>query len=915
MTRSPGLFRLTRRRFATPRSAALVIVALTLLAAFVIAAAPRALVGVVRAEVSHQLADVPATSRDLSGSALDAPAFGPPTAPLDASATSEWDAGASDVFGAVASQLAQAREGFDPVLRGLTGPAQFAEFSTVAVLAVPGADLPEQAQDDPFAMIQVLSEPAAGQALTLVEGSWPQEWDGGTGSIGIVLSDDAAATMGWTVGQERRIPANARTLSEGWLPGTPTYVLTGTVAAVDSGADRWLHLPTALTATVFDDGNARPQATSVAWVPAATWANYSGVLNRSEISLWYPVDAAGARSVEPTELLSAVRGATTASIPLDATGQLRVRLDSELVPTLTTALGRATSASAILAVAAVGPLAVSVALVVLACALMIRRRRADLALLSARGAPLGRLRRILLGEGLLLGVPAAAVGAAVGVLVTPNDAGLLSIVLAVLVGLAPGIALAGSLRPARLERGRSDLDAPVRGRWARIALIIVVLLAVVAVVQLVARGIGADITAIDPLVIVAPLLATVALALIVVRLHPLPIAAAFAAARRGRGVVGLVGSARNLRDPAAGTTAVLAMVVAVAIAVFSSVVLATVDRGAVVAAQRAVGADIRIAGPYIDESTIERMRTAPGVTDAVGILRGDYLTVTGPGGRASVQALVTEPDRLAAAQRGFVGAFPDGAITAGTDPLQIAVSRAVADEIGEPATVQEQPVDVGAVVGEVPGMSGTSEFVVVAAGDYTALTTLGFFPRTVLVDIDGAADPHAVAAALGDVIGQNHTVRYLADSTAEIQASPAVTALRFVLFAALGLAALLSVIALLLVAGVSRDARSRLIALLRTMGLDRRGARAIVAWEFVPLGITALVGGVLLGAVLPLLVVASIDLRPFTGGGAQPSLTVDPVLSGALIGVVVVALALAVLAGVIGARTTSIATVLRTEED
>ncbi len=78
---------------------------------------------------------------------------------------------------------------------------------------------------------------------------------------------------------------------------------------------------------------------------------------------------------------------------------------------------------------------------------------------------------------------------------------------------------------------------------------------------------------------------------------------------------------------------------------------------------------------------------------------------------------------------------------------------------------------------------------------------------------------------------------------------------------------------------------------------------------------TALLGGILLGAMLPLLVVTSIDLRPFTGGGAQPSLTVDPVLSGALIAVVVVALALAVFAGVLSARTTSMATVLRTEED
>ena len=160
-----------------------------------------------------------------------------------------------------------------------------------------------------------------------------------------------------------------------------------------------------------------------------------------------------------------------------------------------------------------------------------------------------------------------------------------------------------------------------------------------------------------------------------------------------------------------------------------------------------------------------------------------------------------------------------------------------------------------------------------------------------------------------------YTVRILEESTAEIRDSPAVSALRLVLFAALAVAVALSVIALLLVAGVSRDARSRVIALLRTMGLDRQGGRGIVAWEFVPLGITALIGGVVLGAVLPLLVVTSIDLRPFTGGAAQPRLAIDPVLSGLLIAAVVVALGLAVVAGVVSARTTSMATVLRTKED
>lgn len=912
MTRSPSLAALTRRRFATPRSAAAVIVVLTMLAAFAIAAAPRALVGVVRAEVAHQLGATAPTSRDLTGTALDAPVFGPGT-PGEG-----WDAGADTVFGALNDRLIAARESFSPVLRDLTAPASFAQSLQTAVFVAPGGALPEPPEGLPLSRLEVMSAPDAFAALTLVDGAWPGDVGTGEGGlldeVPIVLSAEAAEVMGWPIGEVRRIPASAARPALGWIEEAPRFVLTGIVTAADPDADRWQHLPTALAVTVFDDGNARPQATSGAWVSAATWEALYERLGGVQTTIWYPVDAAGARGADPHALLASLRAATTASLALDDAG-LRMRLSTELVTVMGTALARANSASAILAVAAVGPLAVSVALIVLASSLIVRRRRTDLVLLTARGAPLPRLRRLLFGEGALLGLPAAAIGTGVGVLVTPGDAGIAPTVLAVLVGFAPAVALASALTGSLLSRERSDLDVPVRGRWVRILEILVVLLAVLAVIQLLLRGIGTDTAGIDPMVVVAPLLVTVALALVVVRLHPLPIAAAYTAARRRTGVVSLVGSARTLRNPAAGTTAVLAMVVAVAIAVFSSVILATVDRGAVVAAQRDVGADIRIAGPYIDEAGLDRIRAVEGVADAVGVMRGDYLPVTGSAGRESVLSVVTDTAALAAVQRGFVAPFP-AEIAPGADPVDVILSATSAEAVGAgPLTVYERPAEAVGSLDTLAGFGTVLDFVIMDAADYTAIRGLGFHPRIVLADLAPGADPHAVAVAVDAAVGIPHSTRILVDSTAEIQASPAVSALRFVLLAAIAVAALLSVIALLLVAGVSRDARSRVIAMLRTMGLDRRRARGIVAWEFVPLGVTALVGGVLLGVALPLLVVSSIDLRPFTGGGAQPQLVVDPMLSGALLAVVVGALAIAVVAGVLSARTTSMATVLRTEED
>lgn len=909
MTSSPGLFALTRRRFATPRSAALVIVALTALAAFVLAAAPRALVGVVREEVAHQISGVPATSRDLTAQATGLLRAGPAR---DAAVTAGWDAGADGVLGALGQQLAENRDAFAPALQPLTAPAQFAVF-TDPLLVEPVA----LAATAPFSLVQLLAEPAATGALTLQEGEFPSPWSG-EGPVPILLTAAAAETMQWPVGEVRGVPApgDGAATPEGWAAEVPSFVLVGTADASDPDADRWLHLPTALDATVFDDGNRRPQATSVAWVDPATWELLSAApIGRPYVRAWYPIDGAEAVAAEPASLLAALRAATAASVPLDEAGQQRARFETELVGVLSTALGRADAASAILAVAAVGPLAVSVALVVLAAALIIRRRRTDLALMSARGAPIARLRRLLFTEGLLLGLPVAVLAAVGGVLLTPYDAGPAPIAIAVLVGLAPALALAFTLHPALLTRARADLDAPARSRTRRILEILVVLLALVAVGQLIVRGVGTAGDGIDPLVVVAPLLATVALALVFVRLHPIPIAAALRVSRRGRGVVGLVGAARNLRDPAAGTTAVLAMLVAVAIAVFSSVVLATVDRGAVVAAQRAVGADVQLAGPYFDVDMVERMRAVPGVVEVTGVMRGDYFGVAGSGGRESALVVVTDTESLAQIQRGMVDALPAGLLDPGADPVQVVLSTALADRVGDADTIADVPVDTVGTLERVLGLTASTQFVLLDVTDYEALSGRGFFPRNVYVDVADDADPAAVAAELGAIVGGAHSVRLLEASTAEIQASPAVTALRIVLLSALGLAVALSVVAILLVAGVSQEARSRVIALLRSMGLDRRRGRGIVAWEFAPLGVTALIGGAVLGAVLPLLVVLSIDLRPFTGGGGQPSLAVDPVLTGSLIAVVVLALALAVVIGVVGARTTSMATVLRTEGD
>ena len=186
MSRSPGLVALTRRRVATPRSAAVVIVALTLLAAFLISAAPRALSGVVREEVAFQIDQLSTPSRDLTANVRSVPpSFGPS---LDPAATAGWSEGADEVFGALAQRLETIRSEASPAVQTITGPASFYVYTESAEVS-PDVLPPTS----PTGIVQLIGDPGYQEHLTLVEGAWPAPWRWDSGRpLEVVLTRDAA---------------------------------------------------------------------------------------------------------------------------------------------------------------------------------------------------------------------------------------------------------------------------------------------------------------------------------------------------------------------------------------------------------------------------------------------------------------------------------------------------------------------------------------------------------------------------------------------------------------------------------------------------------------------------------------------------------------------------------------------------
>ncbi|HNP14973.1 MAG TPA: FtsX-like permease family protein, partial [Terrimesophilobacter sp.] len=107
----------------------------------------------------------------------------------------------------------------------------------------------------------------------------------------------------------------------------------------------------------------------------------------------------------------------------------------------------------------------------------------------------------------------------------------------------------------------------------------------------------------------------------------------------------------------------------------------------------------------------------------------------------------------------------------------------------------------------------------------------------------------------------------------------------------------------------------RLLALLRTLGLMPRQARGITSWEIGPTAAVAVLIGLALGAVLPFIVLAGVDLRPFTGGVVQPDVQFIPWLIGLIVGGFALLVVFAALIAMAAARRVSLAKTLRTSEE
>ncbi len=917
---------LLARQFRADLGPLLAMAAIVLIVASLAATAPLALRTMTSAEVAYHMENLPAVRRDLLSGAP-----GSPPITSGASPFAQFD-----------STLANITSNAPTPLRKALGTANY----VVSTGSLDALRLRVEF-NDPQAPITLNVSSALASRIRMTAGTMPRPFDNilvPDGSdprpyldafdrnptdlqIDVVMSTKSAEQAGWKVGEARLVVLNPK---HGFYAN-----LSGTFDAIDPSDGFWAVARSALQPGISHtsfSGSYTRIVTSAAFInpgslPVVTEQTGLDV----STSVGIPLSTTGLSVEEDEELLPQLRRFTSQAQQVTSGAKsgtvAALSFSSDAGDTLATALTRASTATSVLVMVASGPIGVAIAALWLLSRLIVLRRRDALALASARGASGAQLRFSQALEVFALSAPAAAIGAVLASVLYPSSWSPISVVIAIVVGIVPPIliAIAASRRSLRSTRG--DLDSRVRGRYRWVLEIIILALTALAVTLLLQRGLTSNTktVVVDPLLAATPLLLALSAGLIVLRLYPLPLLGFARAAKRRKGIVSFLGANRSIRDPAAGLAPVLAMVVGLAIAVFSGVLLGTVGGGVSEAAHSSIGADLRIDSPILTAEQLKEIAAVDGVAESVALYQDNKVQNLSVQDSLSATVNLSEPiivadtAALSRVQNGIPGTAHIGMNMSTTPdkrvPVLLSRSLAMQYTITKDSTLGQADILNAGDAGTSPSLSGVRDWVLIDVASSAQLGIEKFLPRITLLRLDAGADVGAVKTALSTIVGPDATIETPIDAARLLNGSPVSGGLQFALLALLVIVALLCASTVVLALMMSGPARERLLALLRTLGLTPRQAGGITGWEIGPTAAVAIIAGLALGAVLPLIVLADVDLRPFTGGVVQPVVQIIPWLMGLIIGgfslIVVIAATIAMAA----ARRVSLARTLRTSEE
>ena len=895
-----SLARIVVRQFRADAVPHLALTGLVLVLSALVAALPVAVQMMQSDEIGYRLSSLSPLERDVSARVPDGPAI------TDGDTVAE-------IFSPTTSGLQKLRAEQPEPLRSHLSPAQFMTRTQEGLANTPVRER------DPIFQLRFAVSPELLSRVRIAEGAAPEpfrEVAPASAPIQIMMTAANASSLRWKVGEIRTIDTQ--------LVNGVDVQLSGLFEAKSSRDAYWTLDDSILTPWIERKpvgGEVTEFRTSSGVIDPSSWSALSAAYLEVTTNIRYGTSAAPISPAAAEKLLPQLRrfAGTSQAIakPSERRSITSVTFQVPQIPALELAVDRNRTATALLVLVVVGPIGVGVAVIWLLTRLIVLRRQSALQLLRARGASRSQLSTTLTIEALALTLPAALIGAAIAVLAVGFRAEALigPAVLAVAPALIMVIA---SVTGGVGRRERIDLTSRSQRLGRVLAEVLVLALTVVAIILLRLRGFSTSSSiGFDPLLAATPLLLGLSTAIVVLRVYPLPLLALVRRLAARRGLVGHLGSARAVRESAGALAAVLAMVVGLAVAVFSGVLVGTVQNGVTVAAQSAVGADLRVSGKLLYPEDLAALQKVPGVAASAGLYQVsepfDAMVGNNP---LEINLVVTDTARLASVQRDLAQPLSLGADMSRTVDGKVAAlipdSPDLADAQREPVTVDDIRVVAVGGAARTNAISEDDDWVLVDRSQAKKFDVTIFRPDVALLRLDASADPQAVERDIRHLLGPDARFTTPNGEAAMYRSSPASAGLQALLFVIIGVVGLLCSAAIVLSLLVSAAPRERLLALLRTLGLSRRQSRGIVAWEVAPSAIVALVAGALLGLALPFITLVGVDLRAFTGGLIQPGVSIAPLPLVLLVGgfalIVVVAATIAMAVG----RRANIASTLRT---
>ncbi|MFI1190190.1 ABC transporter permease [Streptomyces californicus] len=889
-----------RTRLRTAPGAASALAVLVLVTAFLAAAFPRAVDAYETKGLRHDITTA-APSRSVVEIARPQPGLELPQEQREAATR-------SDQLARVGGKL----------LKALPAPLR-ADTSSVAygVRTTKGVVATEPWLPRPDAVPPKLSYAAQSglrEHATLVAGAWPAtpaEVTEKSGAVQGVVTEETATVLKVKVGATIALPSSLRE--------PVTVTITGIIAPRDPSGGYWSADPLTRSPSLVPD----PESPFPVffWTGTVLLAEDAGPVllgTAAEPALYWrvPPDTTALTGPDGSRLQAAV--ATLESGP----GLLKVREIAGGTAVVSTGLGHLVEANArmrdaispVIAVAALGIGSVAAVVLLMTGALIAGRRRAELALMRSRGGSLRGIGGRLLAETVVTVLPATALGLLLATLLVGGGRWWPGALAAAGVGLLVCVALPlrttlQHIRPV-LGTPREDMVSARPSRRRTVVELTLLVLAVAAVTALRRRGTSTEGGA-DLLVSAAPVLVALIAALVLVRLHPLPLRLATRPMARLRGAIGFLSLARAGRSSAGGALPLLALLLALATAAFGGSVIAGIGDARDDAALASVGADARVSGrserTTLPEGLVRAVSGLDGVRNAAPVrveygvalpepasddaasdatADGDGGTGTGSGTGAGAAtdsrtaALVgVDPASYARAARAAgLPDFPAGRLRPGGASARHAdggsdrVLPAIASP-GVAARLGEEPRALKIASGDLTvRVVGTTErAAAVTPTDFLIVDSRSLersAPTTLL--LTGTPDPGELRAAVAGN-GEKYAVQLRSEERARYVDTPMQAGAERIYLAAVAAGAGYALLAVLLSLLQTAPERKTLLARLRTMGLTTAQGRRLLAFEATPQAVLAAGGGLFTGWATIALLSPGIDLVPLALAGVAGS--------------------------------------------